>query len=293
MSRILRKISKLKEKRNAIIVAHHFQSAEVQDASDFVGGKLECAKFARDSDAEVVVVAGVGFMAELVKLFAPDKTVLHPREDALCPMVAMVEIKQIEKVRENNFVLGYIKSKPEQMALCNAVADFDRLEELLEDNCVFLPDQYVGDYLSKKLGKSFILAEGYCPPHSRILSGEVKKLKEEHPKAPVLAHPQCRGDVLELADFVSNTTGMVDFVRHSEEKEFIVCTEIGLRHRLEKEFPEKSFYFPSELALCRNHKSIDLGDIYLSLKEMEKKVEIPEEIAEKARRAMRAGGMID
>ncbi len=292
MSRILRKISELKKKRKAIVIAHYFQNDEVQDASDFVGGKLECALFAGKSKAEVIVVAGVGFMAELVKLLAPDKVVLHPREDALCPMVAMVEAEQIEEIRDNTLVIGYIKSKPKQMALCHAVADLDRLEKLLEDKCVFLPDRYVGDYFSKKLGKKFMLAEGYCPPHTRILAGEVKKLKEEHAKADILAHPQCRGDVLELADFISNTTGMVDFVSHSAGSEFIVCTEIGLKHSLEKEFPEKSFYFPSEFALCRNHKSIDLGDIYLSMKEMEKKVEIPEDIAEKARQALHAGGII-
>ncbi len=290
--RILRKIEKLKEKRNAIVVAHHFQRPEVQDMADFVGGKLECAKFARESEAEVVVVAGVDFMAELVKLFAPEKTVLHPKEDAMCPMVFMVEEEQLKGL--NEFVAGYIKARAWQMAYCSAVADVDGLLKLLEDKekGYIVPDGYVADYINSKLNKSFTPAEGYCPPHTRILPEDVKKLKEEHPNAVVVAHPQCRGDVLALADYISSTTGMKEYVKNSRAGEFIVCSEREFVYSLSRAFPDKKFYHPTELAFCRNHKSIDLGDIYLALKEMEIKVEIPEDIREKAAEALKAGGVL-
>lgn len=290
MSRIERKLAKLKEERDAILVAHHFQSGEVQDQADFVGGKLECAQYVRDSDARVVVVGGVDFFAELIKLFSPGKRVLLPREDALCPMTAMLEEEQLEKLNIG-FILGYIKARASHMSHCHVVADFDLAEELLEgeSNAAFIPDKYVGSYIAKKLDAKILLADAYCPPHSRILSTQLRRLQQEHPGAQALAHPQCRGDVLELADHIMNTAQMVEHVAGSLH-EFIIGSEIGLKHRLEKEFPDKSFYFVSEMASCSTHKRIGLGDVYLSLKEMEIEVEIPGGKGERARKALRKGG---
>lgn len=295
MGRIERKIEGLKEKRNAIVVAHHYQSPEIQDFADFVGGKMECALHARDSDASVVVVGGVDFMAELTKLFSPQKTVLLPRDDARCPMVAMLEEEQLENLGRG-FVMGYIKARAFQMAHCHALADFQRAEEILggeekcEEGCAFIPDKYVGSYIAGRLEKDILLAEAYCPPHSRILSTQLKKLQEVHPGAETIVHPQCRGDVIHMADRVMNTTQMVEHIGGSSRGEFIVGTEVGLQHRLEKEFPDKKFYFVSQMARCSTHKRNGLGDVYLALKEMEEKVEIPKEQEEKIKKALSRGG---
>ncbi|WP_456475833.1 quinolinate synthase NadA [Candidatus Pyrohabitans sp.] len=298
IAKLERRIEKLKEEHNAVIVAHNFQQAEVQDLADFVGNKLECALFARQSDASVVVACGIDFMAELIAILNPDKRVLIPSAEARCPMVAMVSVEQIAGIKERSpeaKVVGYIKARAEQYAACDYICNHSKALRLLrkiEGKAIFLPDQYVGSYLRNSTGKDLIIAEGYCPPHVRILPGEVSKLKEAHTNAEVLIHPQCRGDVLALADHVLDTQQMVERVRASSSEEFIVATEIGMKYRLEKEFPEKRFYFPSERASCSNHKITDAAKVLWCLEDLAPEVRVPEEIAEKARRAMRAGGML-
>jgi quinolinate synthase len=280
-------------------VAHNFQPGDVQDLADFVGNKFECALFAQKSNASVVVACGVDFMAELIAILNPEKKVLIPSAEARCPMVAMVSMEQVTSIKNANpeaKVVGYIKARAEQYAACDYICNHSkalRVLSELNEKAIFLPDQYVGSYLRNTSGKDLIIAEGYCPPHVRILAGEVSRLKEAHAEAEVLVHPQCRGDVVALADHVLDTQQMVEHIRASPSEEFIVATEIGMKHRLEREFPEKRFYFPSERASCSNHKLTDASKVLWCLEDLAPEVRVPEEIAEKARRAMRAGGMID
>ena len=298
IAKIERRIAKLKEEHGAVIVAHNFQCAEVQELADFVGNKLECALFARKSKASVVVACGIDFMAELIAILNPEKKVLIPCEEARCPMTAMVSVEQVRRIKQRHpeaKVVGYIKARAEQYAACDCVCNHTkalRLLESIEGEVVFIPDQYVGSYLRNASGKELVIAEAYCPPHVRILAGEVARLKQSHPSAEVLAHPQCRGDVVALAEHVLDTQQMVEHVRASSSEEFIVATEVGMRHRLEREFPDKRFYFPSERASCSNHKLTDASKILWCLEDLAPEVKVPQEIAEKALLALRAGGVL-
>ncbi len=278
-------------------MAHNFQRAEVQELADFVGNKLECALFARKSSANVVVACGIDFMAELIAILNPDKKVLIPCEEARCPMTAMVSVQQVQGIRASHpdaRVVGYIKARAEQYAECDYICTHSTALKVLEsiEEAVFIPDQYVGSYLRDASGRDITIAEGYCPPHVRILAGEVSRLREEHPSAEVLVHPQCRGDVIALAQYVLDTQEMVEHIRASQGEEFIVATEVGMKHRLEREFPDKRFYFPSERASCSNHKLTDASRILWCLEDLSPEVRVNPEVAEKAIKAMRAGGVL-
>jgi quinolinate synthase len=294
--KIEEKISLLKRERNAIIVAHNFQPGEIQDIADIVGGKLELARAVAESDAKVVVSCGVLFMAELIALFSPEKTILQPDLAAGCPMIVMMPPKELKKLREEHpeaKVVSYIKTSAEQKALSDYCCPFEKAMDIvrsLDGEVIFATDAYLGEYISSKTGKDLIYCEGFCPPHVRIMPQEIQKLKEKHPTAEVLVHPQCRPDVVDMADVIADTEGICKRVSVSNSREFIIASEVGILHRLRKENPEKVFYHPSDIAVCRNHKIIDLDKVYWSLKELKYQVHIDDGIAQKAREALVRGG---
>lgn len=286
---LMEKIHELKKKRNAFILAHNFQPMSVQGIADFVGGVEEILQEARKREEKVIVVAGVYFMAEMVAALTPDKLVLIPDPEASCPMVNMLDLdklKEVKKARPGLKAVAYIKSSLEGIALSDYCWTYERALELLgesKDEVLFTPDIHVGQNLAYQSKRNISLLGGYCPPHVKILAGNVRELKEAHPKALVLAHPECRTDVVKLAHRVLSSEDMVCYVKASREEEFIVASEIGVVYRLAKENPDKKIYPASSKATCPNMKLPDPGKIYWSLKDLIHRVRVAEEISKKAK----------
>jgi len=282
---IKEKIKRLKEERGAIILAHNYQLGEVQDIADFVGDSLDLSQKASQTDAKVIVFCGVHFMAETASLLSPDKIVLLPDENAGCPMAEMVEMK---KQHAGASAVCYINTTAEVKAECdicctssNALKVVSTLPE--GKPIIFVPDKYLGSYTSTKSGREFVLWPGYCPTHQRILAKDIVKLKEQYPEAKVIVHPECRSEVVALADAALGTGGMLKYVRESEDETFIIGTEIGMIYRLRKENPSKRFIPASEQAICPNMKLISLEKVLWSLEEMTFRVTVPDRFKDAAR----------
>jgi len=287
------KILKLKKKRNAVILAHNYQLGEVQDIADFVGDSLDLSQNAAKTDASVIVFCGVHFMAETASILCPDKTVLLPDEHAGCPMANMITAPQLrarKKEHPKATVVCYINSsaavKAESYICCTSANAVGVVESLDTNEIIFVPDQYLGHYISTKTRKKMILWPGFCPTHARIMPEYIVKLRHEYPEAKVVVHPECRPDVIALADEVLSTSGMIRFARREDVQEMIVGTEIGIIHRLKKENPGKRFIPVSEQAICPNMKLITLEKILWSLEEMSPEVKVPEKIRLKAKAAV-------
>ena len=291
---LVEKILRLKEQRNAIILAHNYQRGEVQDIADFVGDSLELSRKAAKIDVDVIVFCGVHFMAETAFILSPDKTVLLPDMHAGCPMADMITAEQLrEKKTElpKAVVVCYINSSAEVKAesdVCctsaNAVPIIEKLSHVEE--IIFVPDQYLGHYVSTKVGRRLNLWPGFCPTHVKIMPEDILRLKQRYPEAKVIVHPECRPEVTSLADEVLSTGGMCRYAAQSAAKEMIIGTEKGIIHRLRKENPDKSFIPASERAVCPNMKLINLEKILWTLEEMEHQVKVPEEIRIKAKSAV-------
>jgi len=290
-ARLIEEILRLKRERNAIILAHNYQMGEVQDIADLVGDSLELSQRAAQTDAEVIVFCGVHFMAETASILCPDKVVLLPDMNAGCPMANMVTADALrgkKKEHPGAVVVCYVNSSAEVKAesdVCctsaNAVKIVDKLPSGIE--IIFVPDQYLGHYVSTKTEKQMILWPGYCPTHIRIKAQDIIRLREEHPQAKAVVHPECRLEVIALADEVLSTGGMCRFAGSTEAKEVIVATEIGIIHRLRKENPDKSFIPASEQAVCPRMKLITMERILWTLEEMTPEVKVPEEIRLRAK----------
>ena len=287
------RILNLKGKRRAVILAHNYQLGEVQDIADFVGDSLDLSQKAAKTDAEVIVFCGVHFMAETASILCPDKTVLLPDINAGCPMANMItagELRERRKQLPDAAVVCYINSSAEVKAesdICCTSANAVKVVGSLDVNVIlFVPDQYLGHYISTKTDKKIILWPGYCPTHVRIMPWEITMLKQDYPKAKVIVHPECRAAVIGLADEVLSTSGMIKFSRETEAKEIIIGTEVGIIHRLQNENPDKIFIAASKQAVCPNMKRITLEKILWSLEEMMPQVRVPEEIRLKAKSAV-------
>jgi quinolinate synthase len=290
---LIERIGDLKERRQAVILAHNYQAGEVQDIADFVGDSLDLSQTAARTEAKVIVFCGVHFMAETASILSPDKTVLLPDINAGCPMANMVTASQLrDKKREMAHVstVCYVNSSAEVKAesdICCTSANAVRVVESLDsDEILFVPDQYLGHYVSTKTDKKLTLWPGYCPTHVRIMPEDIVKLRQGYPQAKVIVHPECRPEVINLADEVLSTSGMIGFARRTDAEVIIVGTEIGILHRLRKETPAKRFLPASERAVCPNMKKINLEKILWSLEELSPEVKVPEEIRLKAKLAV-------
>ena len=290
---LIERIGDLKERRQAVILAHNYQAGEVQDIADFVGDSLDLSQTAARTEAKVIVFCGVHFMAETASILSPDKTVLLPDINAGCPMANMVTASQLrDKKREMAHVstVCYVNSSAEVKAesdICCTSANAVRVVESLDsDEILFVPDQYLGHYVSTKTDKKLTLWPGYCPTHVRIMPEDIIKLRQDYPQAKVIVHPECRPEVINLADEVLSTSGMIGFARRTDAEVIIVGTEIGILHRLRKETPAKRFLPASERAVCPNMKKINLEKILWSLEELSPEVKVPEEIRLKAKLAV-------
>ncbi len=288
------KIRRLEEERRAVILAHNYQIGEVQDIADFVGDSLGLSQTAAKTNAEVILFCGVHFMAETAKILAPEKTVLMPDMNAGCAMANMITSRQLEEMKKRHpdaAVVCYVNCTAQIKALsdycCTSANAVKVIRSIAEDKeIIFVPDKYLGDYASRQANRKVILWEGYCPTHRRILAEDILKRKAQYPKAEVLVHPECTPDVIAMADKVLSTSGICRHARESEAEEFIIGTEIGILHRLEKENPQKKFYPASDLADCPNMKLNNLEKILWSLEDMLYPIEVPPEIIRRARRSI-------
>ena len=290
---LVEKILAFKKRRNAVILAHNYQLGEVQDIADFVGDSLELSQNAAKTDASVIVFCGVQFMAETASILCPDKVVLLPDMNAGCPMADMVTAERLrEKKKEHPqaVVVCYINSSAEVKAesdiCCTSANAVGVIESLDAREILFVPDQYLGHYISTKTGRKMILWPGFCPTHVRIKPERIKELKREYPQAKVVVHPECTPEVIALADEVLGTGGMCRYAQRDEVREMIVGTELGIMHRLRKENPGKRFIPASEQAICPNMKLITLEKVLWSLEEMNPEVKVPEGIRVKAKAAV-------
>jgi quinolinate synthase len=291
------RIQALKAERGAVILAHNYQLGEVQDIADHTGDSLELSRIAAKTDAKVIVFCGVHFMAETAKILSPEKTVLIPDPKAGCPMADMItaqELREFKAMHPGLPVVAYVNTSAEVKAestICCTSANAVRVVESLDaDAVLFVPDKSLGAYVASKTSKKVIAYCGYCPTHHRILAQDVLNVKREHPEAVVVAHPECTMEVLKLADGIESTSGMLRYVKESPAKEFIMCTERGLLHRLKKDNPDKVFLNPSPLNICPNMKKITLEKVLWSLEDMVFEITLPEDVIQKARAAIE--GMI-
>lgn len=294
MATIEGQIRALARERRAVILAHNYQRPEVQEIADYVGDSLGLSQQAARTEAEVIVFCGVHFMAETAAILCPDKTVLLPDENAGCPMANMISLRELQRARREHpdaAVVCYVNStaavKAESDVCCTSsnavkvVASFPREREIL-----FVPDASLGRYVERQLGRKMILWPGYCPTHHRIVPEQIIELKKEHPEAKVVVHPECTEDVLDLADHVASTSGILKYCRESDAKTFLIGTELGILHRLKKDSPQKTFIILTRFADCPNMKLVTLEKILWSLEDMAPRVTVPEPTASRARLAI-------
>lgn len=293
MKDLIEQIQKLKSRRKAIILAHNYQIAEVQDIADFLGDSLELSRQAAKTDAEVIVFCGVHFMAETAAILSPEKTVLLPDINAGCPLANMITPEDVRNLRRQHPqvpVVAYVNTsadvKSETDIACTSANALKVISTLEAKEIIFIPDKYLSQYVASKTNKKIHFWNGYCPTHLKILPEDINRLKKQYPDAKVMVHPECREDVTALADAVLSTSGMVRYAKETIAEVFIVGTEIGLVYRLSKENPQKKFIPASELAICPNMKLINLEKILWSLEELKYDVKVSEETRQKALRSV-------
>jgi len=292
------KVRDLLKKRKAIMLAHNYQRPEIQDAADLCGDSLELSIKAAQTDAEVIVFCGVHFMAETASIMSPEKTVLLPRMDAGCPMADMVTPEALSKKLKEippMPVVTYVNSTAAVKALstiCCTSANVVKVVNSLDvGDVLMIPDKNLAKYAALHTKKRLHFWDGYCIVHNMLTAEVVLLAKEKHPGAVFMAHPECRPEVLELADVVLSTSGMIRHAGESESNSFIVGTETGILHPMKKANPSKTFYPVSKDMECRNMKKITLEDVVRSLENMEGEVKVPEDIRIPAKEAVRK--MID
>ena len=286
-----RKIFDLKKQRKALIIAHNYQRDEVQEIADITGDSYALACEVKKAKENIIVFCGVKFMAQSAHILSPDKTILLPVEEAGCPLADMVTVEKLREQKEkypSAAVVCYVNSpaivKAESDICCTSSNAVKIVKFLNEKQIIFIPDKNLGRYVAERVPeKEIILWDGYCTVHMRLTKEEVLKTKELYPEAEFVAHPECREEVLSQADYIGSTSGMLKYVLESEKKQFIVGTEVGIIYRLQRENPDKQFYVPTEQFICANMKLTTLGWLARSLEKMVCKIEVPEDIACRAR----------
>jgi len=291
---IAAKIKKLKTEKDAVILAHNYQIGQVQDIADFVGDSLQLSIEASRTESSIIVFCGVHFMAETAKILNPGKKVLLPDRDSGCPMADMITAADLKKLKAGHpgaVVICYVNSTAEVKALSDICCTSSNAVKVVEsvppdEDIIFIPDKYLGSYVQSKTGRKMILWNGYCPTHVRINARNIIELKRKHLDAEVVVHPENTPDVIEVADRVESTGGMLRYVKESPKKTFIIGTETGIIHRLKKENPGKVFIPAMDRAICPNMKLITLEKVLWSLEREETEVIVPEDIARKAKSAI-------
>lgn len=290
MKELIEKINKLKKEKNAVILAHCYQNVEIDEVADYVGDSLYLSQMAAKTNADIIVFAGVYFMAQTAKILNPTRKVLLPRLESGCRMADMITLEQLREFK-SKFpkmpTVCYINSTAEVKSECdicctssNAVKIVDSLKA---DEILFLPDTYLGKWVEAKLGNVKVNTyPGFCPTHMQIRDKDVIAAREKYPNALVLAHPECHQSVTAIADYVGSTTGIMKFAKESDNKQFIIATEKGVVDRLKRDYSEKEFILIKDSVICPNMKWNTLTDIYNALDREEHEITVDEEMAQKA-----------
>lgn len=317
ISSLREQILEFKEQKSAIILSHNYQRDEVQEIADFVGDSLELSRTAATIECDMIVFCGVNFMAESASILSPEKTVLLPEINAVCPMADMIRVDSPRPVRRSfpgfdtppsfvyppEFTLRDIKErypgvpvvayvnttadiKAESDICCTSANVVKVIDSLPGDQVICIPDKNLSMWAAKNTKKKVIAWDGFCHVHERVTPGDVKRARAEHPGALVMAHPECRIEVLDMADHVTSTSGMLRYATSSTAREFVVGTEIGLMHRLRKENPEKVFYPLRKDMICPNMKKTTLNSILRAFRENIHVIKVPEHIRVPAKRAL-------
>jgi quinolinate synthase len=288
-------IEKLKKQKNAVILAHYYQEGDIQDIADYIGDSLGLSQQAAKTDADIIVFAGVHFMAETAKILSPTKKVLLPDIKAGCSLADSCPPHLFKKFKENypdHLVITYVNCTAELKAMSDIVCTSSNAVQIVESlpadqKIIFGPDRNLGAYVAKKTGRDLVLWNGACMVHEIFSREKITKLKERHPDAKILAHPECEETILQLADYIGSTTGILNYATKSDAKEFIVATEAGILHQMQKDNPEKVFIPapPNNLCACNDcphMKRNTLEKLYLCLKNEMPKITLPADIIEKA-----------
>jgi len=287
----VRRIEELRKERNVVILAHVYQIGIIQDIADFAGDSLELSRKAVDTDADIIVFCGVRFMAETAAILNPDKIVLLPDMDAGCELADMAAVEALRKMRQQYpeaAVVSYVNSlaaiKAESDTCCTSANAVEVVNSLDQNQILFVPDRNLGSHIAERTGKDIIRWDGYCYVHENIGLNTIEELKQLHPDAKLMVHPECTKSVRDAADYIGSTAQMLVYAAKSEHKKFIVGTEDGLIHTLQKANPNKEFY--PVATCCRGMKRIDLEKVVASLEEMKFKISVPKDIKAKAKRAL-------
>jgi len=290
------RIRELARERNAVILAHNYEVAEVQDVADMCGDSLELSRRAAETDADVIVFCGVRFMAETAAILSPDKTVILPVENAGCPMADMITVEDVKRRKSEQpdlFVLSYVNTTAEVKAesdLCCTSANAVRLARSIGPSLRVLmtPDRNLAQYTIRVTGRDMDYWNGFCPVHERLTADRVRRVKQAYPDALFMAHPECRPEVLDLADSVQSTSGMISLARTSPHDRFIVGTEAGILYPLSRANPQKEFIPADPHMVCKDMKKTGLAELLKSLEEMAPVITVSEEVRGRARRALEA-----
>ena len=290
MNSQVEKINRLKKERNAVILAHCYQPVEIDLVADYVGDSLYLSQIAAKTDAEIIVFAGVYFMAQTAKILSPDKKVLLPQIEAGCRMADMIDYDQLIEFKSKYPgvpVVCYVNSTAEvksESDLCVTSSNAVRvIKHLGSDKILFVPDTYLGKWVEKQIGNIEIITyPGFCPTHLQIRPEDIVKARKDYPGALVLAHPECHMSVTDIADYVGSTTGIMKYAKESPNKSFIIATEQGVVDRLKRDYPEKEFYPVKDNVVCPNMKMTSLDDILYVLENGTNEINVDEEIAQKA-----------
>ena len=290
---LIERIKKLKKEKNAVILAHIYQRPEIYNVADFIGDSYGLSKKATETDAEIIVFCGVDFMAESAYILNPDKTVLIPTRLANCPMAAMVDVEGLRKLKaqcHNAAVVSYVNTtadvKAESDICCTSANAAKVVNSLEEDEIIFVPDSNLAHYVMRHTDKKIIPWNGWCYVHNKFSPEGLIRAKAMHLAAKVLVHPECIPEVVDLADEVFSTTGMVNYVKQSPDKTFIIATEIGVIERLKLEFPEKVFFQAPPGGTCLQMKKTTLALVLDALEKEQFKVTVPENIRVRAKKAL-------
>jgi len=284
MENLTNKIEKLKKQKDAVILAHYYVNDEVQAIADYVGDSYYLSKMAVSVPEKVIIFCGVTFMGESAKILSPEKTVIMPDLRADCPMAHMATSEKIEEVRkkyDDLAVVCYINSTAEiktHVDVCVTSSNAIKIIKALpEKNIYFVPDENLGKYIARQVPeKNFIFNDGFCHVHDEIMTDEVEDALAAHPNAKVLVHPECTLAVIDLADYVGSTSGIIEYATTSEAEEFIICTEIGIFYQLKQKMPNKKFYTANSNQVCPNMKRINLEKVWFALEKGINQIEIDE-----------------
>jgi quinolinate synthase len=287
---LVAEIQTLKKDRQAVILAHNYEPAEIQDIADFTGDSLGLSRQAAGTPAKVIVFCGVRFMAETASILCPDKTVLLPAADAGCPLadrITAAQVRELKKAHPGAEVVAYVNTsaevKAESTIVCTSANSVAVVKSLPPDKeIIFIPDHNLGLYTQVQSGRTLIVWDGACPIHKDITAGDVRKARAAHPAAKVMVHPECLPEVVALCDAALSTAGMAKYVEKTGAREFIVGTETAMLYPLQRDYPDRKFYPLAEKAVCADMKKITLAMVRDSLRDLKPEIRVSEEIRKKA-----------